>query len=338
LHDKFDDLHIQRFFSYLSAFAGFMLILVTGGNYFVLFVGWEGMSQCLKSINFNNYSTLESLYNYSTGEGYTLNNLIKEFFFDNKEIQYSISYAVLPTLSTVNSSLKRIGPHNKDIISIIIGSVLGDSRLEKRVGGIGTRVIFEQSNKNVEYLMWLHKYLSERGYCNFDKPKLFKRIKKKNEVIFHYRFNSYTFYSFNWIHEMFYSYNNSLILGSGYDREIREATSPTGIDILPSQRVKFYKKIPSVISDYLTPLALAIWFMVDGSKINKTVRIATNCFTYEDIEFLSTILFKKYNLKCHPMSQGKGKSYILYFSTSSMSDFSNIVKPYMIPSMYYKLG
>lgn len=36
-------MHIQRFFSYLSAFAGFMLILVTGGNYFVLFVGWEGI-------------------------------------------------------------------------------------------------------------------------------------------------------------------------------------------------------------------------------------------------------------------------------------------------------
>jgi NADH-ubiquinone oxidoreductase chain 5 len=35
--------HVQRFFSYLSAFAGFMLILVTGGNFFVLFVGWEGI-------------------------------------------------------------------------------------------------------------------------------------------------------------------------------------------------------------------------------------------------------------------------------------------------------
>lgn len=35
--------HVQRFFSYLSAFAGFMLVLVTGGNYFVLFVGWEGI-------------------------------------------------------------------------------------------------------------------------------------------------------------------------------------------------------------------------------------------------------------------------------------------------------
>ena len=40
--------HIQRFFSYLSAFAGFMLILVTGANYFVMFVGWEGMLKCLK--------------------------------------------------------------------------------------------------------------------------------------------------------------------------------------------------------------------------------------------------------------------------------------------------
>jgi NADH-ubiquinone oxidoreductase chain 5 len=31
--------HNQRFFSYLSAFAGFMLVLVTAGNYFVMFVG-----------------------------------------------------------------------------------------------------------------------------------------------------------------------------------------------------------------------------------------------------------------------------------------------------------
>ena len=33
--------HNQRFFSYLSAFTGGMLILICGGNYFVMFVGWE---------------------------------------------------------------------------------------------------------------------------------------------------------------------------------------------------------------------------------------------------------------------------------------------------------
>jgi ubiquinol-cytochrome c reductase cytochrome b subunit len=47
----------------------------------------------------------------------------------------------------------RIGPHNEDVISVIIGSVLGDSHLEKRKYGIGTRIIFEQCNRNVEYIM-----------------------------------------------------------------------------------------------------------------------------------------------------------------------------------------
>ena len=38
-----EDPHNQRFFSYLSLFTFFMLILVAGANYFVMFVGWEGI-------------------------------------------------------------------------------------------------------------------------------------------------------------------------------------------------------------------------------------------------------------------------------------------------------
>nr|NP_043727.1 NADH dehydrogenase, subunit 5 [Allomyces macrogynus]P50365.1 RecName: Full=NADH-ubiquinone oxidoreductase chain 5; AltName: Full=NADH dehydrogenase subunit 5 [Allomyces macrogynus]AAB05846.1 NADH dehydrogenase subunit 5 [Allomyces macrogynus]AAC49228.1 NADH dehydrogenase, subunit 5 [Allomyces macrogynus] len=37
------DPHIQRFFSYLSLFTFFMLLLVTGNNYLLMFVGWEGI-------------------------------------------------------------------------------------------------------------------------------------------------------------------------------------------------------------------------------------------------------------------------------------------------------
>ncbi len=37
------DPHVQRFFSYLSLFTFFMLLLVSGANYFVMFVGWEGI-------------------------------------------------------------------------------------------------------------------------------------------------------------------------------------------------------------------------------------------------------------------------------------------------------
>jgi len=38
-----EDPHNQRFFSYLSLFTFFMLFLVSGANYFVMFVGWEGI-------------------------------------------------------------------------------------------------------------------------------------------------------------------------------------------------------------------------------------------------------------------------------------------------------
>ena len=37
------DPHIQRFFSYLSAFTFGMLVLISGCNYFVMFVGWEAI-------------------------------------------------------------------------------------------------------------------------------------------------------------------------------------------------------------------------------------------------------------------------------------------------------
>ena len=38
-----EDPHNQRFFSYLSLFTFFMLLLVSGANYFVMFIGWEGI-------------------------------------------------------------------------------------------------------------------------------------------------------------------------------------------------------------------------------------------------------------------------------------------------------
>jgi ubiquinol-cytochrome c reductase cytochrome b subunit len=99
-------------------------------------------------------------------------------------------------ISRLKSDL-RIGPHNLDVISVLVGSILGDSHLEKRKMGLGTRVIFEQCNRNVEYIMWFHEFFSSRGYSSTDKPKLITRIKKHNKVFYQYRVSSYTFTSLN---------------------------------------------------------------------------------------------------------------------------------------------
>jgi NADH-quinone oxidoreductase subunit L len=41
-----DDEGFQRFFAYLNLFVFFMLVLVLGSNYLIMFVGWEGVGLC----------------------------------------------------------------------------------------------------------------------------------------------------------------------------------------------------------------------------------------------------------------------------------------------------
>lgn len=96
---------------------------------------------------------------------------------------------------------RRIGPHNIDVLTILIGSLLGDGYLEKR--GVGTRFCFYQEKSHAEYLLWLHSRLSELGYCKPEIPKIRTRsgIKGERYIL---RFITYTFSSFNWIYEGFY--------------------------------------------------------------------------------------------------------------------------------------
>lgn len=272
------DPFIIRFYNYILLFVICMIILITTSSLPILFIGWEGILKCLKWYNIENINLI--------------NNILPLLHLSKLRVN------------------QKIGPHNIDIISILVGSLLGDSHLEKRKEGI--RLIFEQSNKNVEYLMTFHKYLAERGYCNPKIPKLHKRIRKEGKIIFHYRINTYTFNSFIWLYNIFYKWD-------------------------PIKN-KFIKIIPLDIENYLSPLTLAIWFMDDESKANLTLKIATNYFTYKELEFLSLILLKKFNLYTSIHKGGKGKGYILYIKKESKKTFINLIKPYMVKSMYYKLN
>ena len=74
------------------------------------------------------------------------------------------------------------------------------------------------------------------------------------------------------------------------------------------------------------------------SKSGSSVKIATNCFTIKEISFLSKILREKYRIISSIISGGKNKGYCLYIHKCSMPRFSNLIKMYMLPSLYYKLN
>lgn len=120
----------------------------------------------------------------------------------------------------------RIGPHNKNILSILFGGLLGDAYAERRIKGNGTRISFYQEGSHISYLLWLHNLIAELGYCNSKIPKIKTRLGQKGIVRKVIRFKTWTYTSFNWIHELWYKNN--------------------------------IKIVPSIISEYLTPLALAI--------------------------------------------------------------------------------
>lgn len=199
----------------------------------------------------------------------------------------------------------RIGPHNKDILSIIFGSLLGDAHAEKRLLGTGTRITFFQEGSHLSYILFLHKMFSDFGYCNSKIPSTTTRLGVRGKVRKIARFSTWTYTSFNWIRELWYKNN--------------------------------IKCVPECISEYLTPLALAIWIMEDGAKVGKALKFSTNSYTYNDCLILIKALNDNFNLKASIQSAGSKDQYIIYIWKESMEDLRKIVDPYIIPEMKYKI-
>lgn len=62
-------------------------------------------------------------------------------------------------------AINRIGPHNHDVISVIVGSLLGDCYASKR-SIEGTRLVYKQSIIHKDYLFWLYSF-----FAFFEGPK-----------------------------------------------------------------------------------------------------------------------------------------------------------------------
>lgn len=231
------------------------------------------------------------------------------YYFSPKCIVDSCFYtSILPFNKPSTKSVKRIGPHNKDLYSIIFGSLLGDAYAEKR--GKGVRIHFYQENSHGAYAIWLNDLLVTLGYNKSECLEESTRLIKGGKVRKIFRFKTYTYSSFIHLHDIFYF---------------------NGIKNVPSN---------IYLETYLTPLALAIWIQDDGCKAGKGLKLATNSFTKSDVSRLAAFLALKFNLKTTtPLAGNPCKDqYSIYISSYSMKTLALTVKPFIVPSMKYKFG
>ena len=65
--------------------------------------------------------------------------------------------------------------------------------------------------------------------------------------------------------------------------------------------------------------------------------LATNCFTLDEIKLLQNMFLTRYNISTRLYNPPKTGQYVLFITKESLHDFEDLVRPYIIPSMEYKL-
>lgn len=104
---------------------------------------------------------------------------------------------------------------------------------------------------------------------------------------------------------------------------------------ITQMRQIWYQNSKQVVADMeLTPLMTAIWFMDDGTKHRDTVDISVHNFSEVSIEALRKNLLK-FGVNTTVNSDSKGLR--LYVKKESYPNFKNLVKPYIVKCMAYKL-
>jgi hypothetical protein len=109
-----------------------------------------------------------------------------------------LNCALLPFNRARTRAISRIGPHSKDILSIIVCGMLGDWWADEVKGQKlpSVRFSIEQSAKHVVYIHNLCLRLFELGYCSSYTPKLIVRVDKKDKTVRRlYRVTLFTFTS-----------------------------------------------------------------------------------------------------------------------------------------------
>lgn len=182
---------------------------------------------------------------------------------------------------------------------LLIGSLLGDGGLIATGGGKRFRFTVSHGAKQKDYLFWKYELLKD----------LVKTPPKLQAQTNAWKFNTISSQELTDLRACFYKGRQ--------------------------------KVVPEIAQRMIgVPQVLAIWYMDDGNLRRQNGKVYgcmlnSHSFTYKDNQKFSRWLNQWYGLTS-VLQRNHGK-YRLYFGASSWRQFCDIVAPYILPSMRYKL-
>lgn len=185
---------------------------------------------------------------------------------------------------------------------IIIGKLLGDGHLET-ANSKTYRLKIEHSFNQRLYVDWLYQELKSLASAE---PKLKLQIVKGIEYK-KYWFNTHYSGSFRFYARQFYQGKTKIA--------------------------------PQLIDHWLTPLALAVWFMDDGSVKSKECQgkiLNTQSFDAVSLERLQQALDKNFRIRTSLRKQKEG--FQIYILAGETKKLRQTIGKYVLASMRYKLG
>ncbi len=196
---------------------------------------------------------------------------------------------------------------SQDQIDLIIGSLLGDARLECRSIGIrhpiSARLRIHQSDKQKEYVFWKYSLLKDfvvsppRKVMAWHDPQ-------RNKDHYSWYFHTKTLEELGELHSWFYQ-----------------------------DKIKVF---PEGIFDVFTSRMLAIWFMDDGANTDQSFTLSTHCFSKEEQGRIVKLLKERFDISA-TIVKDRTKLKI-GIGRKEYKKFIQIVEPFVIPSMNYKIA
>lgn len=188
---------------------------------------------------------------------------------------------------------------------VIIGSLLGDARLECRSVGkrapVTARLRVHHGAKQREYVSWKYEVL--KNLVLREPREITWLNEKRNLEEVSWYFHTKSVEALGVLHHYFYQ---------------------NGVKILPT-----------TIFDLLTPPSIAVWFMDDGSYTSKSITLSTHGYEYEEQLRIVEFFARTYDITA-TLIKDRTK-WKIRIGRHDYRKFFSIVQPHIFPSMAYKI-